>query len=140
MPIQSNSSTTTLLDELSHPVQVSTWPRRAPSRAVPAMVLFTCLMYLTSTSGSTPGLDPAAMPCGELRYKSSLPIEIPSTILAKLVPYCLMAASRARISLAKAASPADAQRPSSSEVLVLMAAGMAEMGSLAVPPCYLLLG
>lgn len=89
------------------------------------------------TSGSTPGLDPAAMPCGELRYRSSLPIEMPSTMLAKSSPYFWMAAFRAVISFAKAASPADAQRPSRSDVLVVMAAGMAEMGSLAVPPCYM---
>lgn len=47
-----------------------------------------------------------------------------------------MADLRAAISLAKLASPAEAQRPSRREVLVLIAAGMAWMGLLEVPPCW----
>lgn len=47
-----------------------------------------------------------------------------------------MADLRAVISLAKLASPAEAHRPSRSEVLVLIAAGMASIGLLAVPPCW----
>jgi hypothetical protein len=54
----------------------------------------------------------------------------------KAVPYCLIAAFRASSSLANAVSPAEAQRPRRSDVLVSIAAGMAEIGSLVVPPCY----
>lgn len=43
---------------------------------------------------------------------------------------------RAVISLAKLASPADAHKPRSKEVLVLMAAGMASLTELVVPPCW----
>lgn len=46
-----------------------------------------------------------------------------------------MADLRAAISLAKLASPALAQIPSRREVFVAMAAGMAEITELAVPPC-----
>lgn len=48
----------------------------------------------------------------------------------------LIADLRAAISLAKLASPAEAHRPSRREVLVLIAAGMAWMGLLEVPPCW----
>ena len=63
---------------------------------------------------------------------------MPSTMLLNSSPYCSMAALRALISLSKEASPPEAHRPRSREVLVLMAAGMAEMGSLAVPACWMI--
>lgn len=47
-----------------------------------------------------------------------------------------MADLRAASSLAKLASPAEAHRPSRREVFVLIAAGMAWMGLLEVPPCW----
>lgn len=46
-----------------------------------------------------------------------------------------MADFRAWSSLAKAASPADAHMPRSRWVLVLIAAGIAEIGVLGVAPC-----
>jgi len=45
-----------------------------------------------------------------------------------------MANFKAAISLSKTAEPADAQRPRRRVVLVAMAAGMAEIGVLTVPP------
>jgi cobalamin biosynthesis Co2+ chelatase CbiK len=47
-----------------------------------------------------------------------------------------MAFVKAVSSFWKEASPPEAQRPRRSEVLVLMAAGMARMGSFAVFACY----
>ena len=46
-----------------------------------------------------------------------------------------MADLSAESSLEKTSWPADAHRPSRSEVLAVMAAGIAEIGVLEVPPC-----
>jgi hypothetical protein len=75
-------------------------------------------------------------PVGELRYRSSLPTEMPTTRSVRAAPCVVMAAFRAASSLATMLSPAEHQMPRRRVVLVAMAAGMAEMGAEAVPPCW----
>ena len=63
-------------------------------------------------------------------------MEMPATRPSSWPQYWSMVFWSAAISFWNVAWPADAQRPKSRLVLVLMAAGMAWMGSLVEPPCY----
>jgi hypothetical protein len=103
---------------------------------VPLTASRTIRMYRTMVTASEPMPALFCTPVGELRYRSSLPTEMPTTRSAKGAPCVAMAAFRAVSSLATMVSPAEHQMPRRRVVLVAMAAGMAEMGAEAVPPCW----
>ena len=78
----------------------------------------------------------AAIPVGEMRYRSSEPTEIPATRFVKSVPYVEIEVLRAAISALIPSCPPEAQRPRRREVPSVMAAGMASVGWLVeLPPC-----
>jgi hypothetical protein len=96
----------------------------------------TIWIYLTIVAALEPMPALFCTPVGELRYRSSLPTEMPTTRSVRAAPCVVMAAFRAASSLATMLSPAEHQMPRRRVVLVAMAAGMAEMGAEAVPPCW----
>jgi hypothetical protein len=104
---------------------------------VPARAVLTCPMYLMISAGLAPTPESFSIPVGEIRYRSSLPTDSPTTRSVKDVPYFSIAAVRAEISLFTWVCPPDAHIPRRRDVSSVMAAGMAAIGSDVVPPCYI---
>jgi hypothetical protein len=88
------------------------------------------------SAGPAPTPESFSMPVGETRYRSSLPTDSPTTRSVKAVPYFAIALLSAASSFVIVGCPAEAQMPRRRDVFVLMAAGMASMGSDTEVPCY----
>ncbi len=86
-------------------------------------------MNLTMLSGELPTpVGSLVRPVAEMRYRSSLPMDMPMTRFVKSLPYFEIAPVRAVSSLSMLVTP-EVHMPRRILVLVSMAASKAEMGS-----------
>ena len=98
MEIKSTALMTAAFVPFVQTSNVSTCVIFAALRAVPARACLSWLIKLTITSGPAPTPDMFEIPVTEIRYRSSDPTEIPTTLLVNAVPNCVIAFFRAVIS------------------------------------------